>query len=166
MTKNEKLKQEFEAEIKGKNCFLNPDKSFTDDLIDGLLVNEERYGYQNCPCRLSANNKEEDRDIICPCYYRDADVAEFGNCYCALFVSKEVVEGKQKTRSIPERRPGREIRKKMKEQKPKSDIKTYWYCTVCGDIHFGVAPPKQCPTCLVEDVYIQITKEEAMERLA
>ena len=166
MTKNEELKQKFEAEIKGKNCFLNPDKSFTDDLIEGLLVNEERYGYQNCPCRLSANDKDADIDIICPCYYRDPDVAEFGNCYCALFVSKEVMEGKQKTRTIPERRPSKEIRQKLKHDQPRTLVKTYWYCTVCGDIHYGEAPPKTCPTCLMDDVYLQITKEEAMAQLA
>lgn len=112
MNKNEELKQKIEAEIKGKNCYLNPDKSFTDELIEGLLVNEERYGYQSCPCRLSANNKEKDIDIICPCYYRDPDVTEYGNCYCALFVSKEVAEGREKSKSIPERRPSKETKQK------------------------------------------------------
>lgn len=165
MNKNEELKQKIEVEIKDKNCYLNQDKSFTNDLIEGLLTNEKRYGYQACPCRLAANDKEIDKDIICPCYYRDTDVAEFGNCYCALFVSKEIMEGKEKATSIPERRPNKEIREKMKNSKPKSSTKTYWYCTVCGDIHYGISPPKLCPTCLVEDVYIQITKEEAFKKL-
>ena len=165
MTRNEELKQKIEAEIKDKKCFLNPDKSFTDDLINGLLVNEDRYGYQSCPCRLAANDKDLDIDIICPCYYRDPDVTEFGNCYCALFVSKEVAQGKEKSKSIPERRPSKEIRQKIKTETPKSKIKTYWYCMVCGDIHYGMAPPKLCPTCLINDVYIAISKEEAFARL-
>lgn len=152
MNKNEELRLKFETEIKGKNCFLNPDESFTNDLIDGLLTNEQRYGYQSCPCRLAANDKEQDMDIICPCYYRDLDVAEFGNCYCALFISKEIAEGKAKAKSIPERRPSKRT-------------KSYWLCTVCGDIHFGVLPPKLCPTCLIEDVYVAISKEEARSRL-
>jgi rubrerythrin len=25
--------------------------------------------------------------------------------------------------------------------------KTYWRCTVCGDLHYGVAAPETCPTC-------------------
>lgn len=165
MSKNEEIKQRFIIEIKDKNCFLNPDESFTNDLIEGLITNEERYGYQSCPCRLAVNDKEKDKDIICPCYYRDPDVAEFSNCYCALFVSKEVIEGKQKTRSIPERRPSKEIRNQIKNNSKRTMIKTYWYCTVCGDVHYGEAPPKICPTCLIEDVYVQIPKEEAVARL-
>ena len=46
---------------------LNPDVKFTKDLVQGLIVNEKRYGYQACPCRLAAGKKSEDLDIICPC---------------------------------------------------------------------------------------------------
>ena len=60
---------------------LNPDVEFTKDLIRGILTNEKRYGYWNCPCRLATGDKEEDLDIICPCDYRDADLSEFGTCY-------------------------------------------------------------------------------------
>jgi len=85
--------------------FLNPDVEFTKQLVAGLIKNSERYGYSSCPCRLAAGIYEKDRDIVCPCVYRDPDVAEFGNCYCSLYVSKEVSEGGKKTHSIPERRP-------------------------------------------------------------
>jgi ferredoxin-thioredoxin reductase catalytic subunit len=60
---------------------LNPDADMTKDLIRGILENEKRYGYWNCPCRLAAGNKTEDLDIICPCDYRDADVLKYGTCY-------------------------------------------------------------------------------------
>ena len=60
---------------------LNPDVPFTRELITGLLLNEERYGYWGCPCRLLTGNKEDDLDIICPCDYRDADIVEFDSCY-------------------------------------------------------------------------------------
>ena len=50
---------------------MNPDVEFTKELVKGILVNEKRYGYWNCPCRLASGNKEEDLDIICPCDYRD-----------------------------------------------------------------------------------------------
>ncbi len=43
--------------------------------------------------------------------------------------------------------------------------KKYWRCTVCGDLHFGVHPPKICPTCTQEDKYVEISKEEFMELL-
>lgn len=72
-----KLKQDAEA----GGYFLNPDAAFTKDLARGLLVNEKRLGYQACPCRLASGNKNEDMDIICPCYYRDADVVDHGACY-------------------------------------------------------------------------------------
>ena len=59
---------------------LNPDIEFTRDLIRGLIMNEKRYGYLSCPCRLASGKKNKDLDIICPCDYRDIDLAEFGTC--------------------------------------------------------------------------------------
>ena len=38
---------------------LNPDEQFTKDLIKGLLINEGRYKYQSCPCRLSTGDIEK-----------------------------------------------------------------------------------------------------------
>ncbi|TAK96238.1 ferredoxin:glutaredoxin reductase, partial [Patescibacteria group bacterium] len=106
----QQLVAKLEAQIKNRGYYLNPDRSFTEGLAEGLLINEDRYGYQNCPCRLASGNKEEDLDIICPCDYRDADVSQFGNCFCALYVSRAVVEGQKKTGPVPERRPARELR--------------------------------------------------------
>jgi ferredoxin-thioredoxin reductase catalytic subunit len=73
----EKLKKDAEA----NGYHLNPDVEFARDLVKGILTNEKRYGYWNCPCRLASGDKEEDLDIICPCDYRDADVTELGSCY-------------------------------------------------------------------------------------
>jgi ferredoxin-thioredoxin reductase catalytic subunit len=73
----EKLKKEAEA----NGYHLNPDVDFTKDLVKGILTNEKRYGYWNCPCRLASGDKAQDLDIICPCDYRDADVMEYGSCY-------------------------------------------------------------------------------------
>jgi ferredoxin-thioredoxin reductase catalytic subunit len=72
-----RLKKEAEA----YGYYLNPDVEFTKELVKGLLVNDIRYGYWNCPCRLSADNKDADIDIICPCNYRDQDIVEYGSCY-------------------------------------------------------------------------------------
>ena len=91
------------AESKGYH--LNSDIDFTKELIKGLLVNQKRYGYWACPCRLASGKREDDNAIICPCDYRDPDVEEYGACYCALYVSQEIKDGKKKAEPVPERRP-------------------------------------------------------------
>jgi len=35
----------------------------------------------SCPCRLASGNRDWDRDIICPCIYREEDVRAYGRCY-------------------------------------------------------------------------------------
>lgn len=59
----------------------NRERSKVFELIEGLIVNRERYGYMCCPCRLASGNREWDRDIICPCTYREEDLREYGRCY-------------------------------------------------------------------------------------
>ncbi|UCD35784.1 MAG: ferredoxin:thioredoxin reductase, partial [Nitrospiraceae bacterium] len=49
--------------------FFNRDNNLVNDLLEGLIVNRGRYGYMCCPCRLAAGDREQDRDIICPCAY-------------------------------------------------------------------------------------------------
>jgi ferredoxin-thioredoxin reductase catalytic chain len=88
-----------------KGYFFSTDTEKVLDLMEGLLLNKERYGYMCCPCRLSANDREKDKDIICPCAYRAPDVAEYGSCYCNLYVSREWNEGKIPNAYVPERRP-------------------------------------------------------------
>jgi ferredoxin-thioredoxin reductase catalytic chain len=88
-----------------KGYFFSRDTEKVMDLMEGLLLNKERYGYMCCPCRLSANDREKDKDIICPCIYREPDVAQFGSCYCNLYVSTEWNEDKIPHGYVPERRP-------------------------------------------------------------
>lgn len=64
-----------------KGYFLNRERKKVFDLLDGLLINRERYGYMSCPCRLASGNRDWDRDIICPCVYREEDLREYGRCY-------------------------------------------------------------------------------------
>jgi ferredoxin-thioredoxin reductase catalytic chain len=101
----EKLFTRLDQEAESAGYHLNPDKKFTLGLIEGMLVNERRYGYWACPCRLASGVKKQDLDIICPCDYRDPDIADYGTCYCGLYVSQDVVDGKRKATRIPERRP-------------------------------------------------------------
>jgi len=108
----ERLFQRLHKEAEAGGYHLNPDTPFTKELVKGLLVNEKRYGYWACPCRLASGHKDEDLDIICPCDYRDPDLDDYGACYCALYVSGAVLKGEQKLQSIPERPPPEEERKK------------------------------------------------------
>ncbi|RJR15589.1 MAG: ferredoxin:thioredoxin reductase [Nitrospiraceae bacterium] len=85
--------------------FFNKNMDLVRDLLHSLLVNRERYGYMSCPCRLASGDREKDKDIICPCVYREPDVKEYGSCYCNLYVSKEWREVNIGDSYIPERRP-------------------------------------------------------------
>jgi ferredoxin-thioredoxin reductase catalytic subunit len=93
-----------------KGNYFNADPAMTLALLESLLVNKERYGYMACPCRLASGDFELDRDVVCPCVYRDEDVAEHGTCYCGLYVSKAIHDAASPTPVIPERRPPEKIR--------------------------------------------------------
>ncbi len=86
------------------SIMINPNSSLSKELLEGLALNQSRYGYRSCPCRLAKGTIESDRDIVCPCVYRDQDVAEYGSCYCGLFVSASFVDSGLRLKSIPERR--------------------------------------------------------------
>ncbi len=147
----EKLYKKLFTEAESTGYFLNPDAGFAVELARGLIANEERYGYRSCPCRLASGNQEHDLDIICPCDYRDADVAEFGACYCALYVSRAVREGEKKAGSIPERRPPPEERRNKKSAYAVNQTGNLplpvWRCKVCGYLCAREAPPDVCPIC-------------------
>ncbi len=94
-----------------KGYYFNRDDSMTMELLEQLLVTKARYGYMACPCRLANGTYEADKDIICPCSYREQDVNEFEACFCGLYVSKEWNERwdqeQQSTPVVPDRRdPG------------------------------------------------------------
>lgn len=137
-----------EAEAAGYH--LNPDVEFTKGLVKSLIINERRYGYWACPCRLASGNKQEDLDIICPCDYRDPDLTDYDACYCALYVSEAVRKGKKQVGSIPERRPPLAERKKATPKKTGGQIGvplTVWRCKVCGYLCAREQPPEVCPIC-------------------
>jgi ferredoxin-thioredoxin reductase catalytic chain len=129
---------------------LNPDAEFTKKLVHGLLVNEARYGYPACPCRLSRGIKLEDLDIICPCDYRDPDLDQYAACYCALYVSDAILSKKQSLSPVPERRPPRSERKSGKTihiSGPGSLPYPVWRCRVCGYLCARDEAPLVCPVC-------------------
>lgn len=163
----EQVLRRVEMDAKTSGCYLIPDKDLLEAFLEGLKANEERYGYPSCPCRLASGNLEYDRDIICPCDYRDPDIAEYGTCYCRLFVNKEIYEGKKELPTLPERRPmEKQMRafqtaqtKVVAQEQPavsteKEDLiqitigkKKLWYCKQCGYVTFREDPPYVCPIC-------------------
>ncbi len=99
-----KLYEKLQKIQEPKGYFFNKDKDRVYELIEGLITNRERYGYMSCPCRLATEDRAKDKDIICPCEYRDADVKLYGACYCSLYVTKDWNEEKTKHEWVPERR--------------------------------------------------------------
>jgi ferredoxin-thioredoxin reductase catalytic subunit len=174
----DKVRERAEADAKTNGCYLNPDKKFVNDLFDGLKKNEERYGYPSCPCRLASGNLEIDRDIICPCFYRDPDVQEYNACYCGLYVNKDILEGRTSLQPVPERRPqekqakafgmAKETPAEKKTTKPtatgtKAPTHTgmkLWYCKQCGYVCYREEPPYICPICKAKkEMFAELTGE-------
>ena len=176
MTTLERVRQRAESDARTHGYYLNTDPDFLRNLLEGLRRNEERYGYPSCPCRLASGKFEIDRDIICPCDYRDPDVEEYRSCYCALYVRKDVHEGKAPLQPVPERRPPEKqtraygatletpaekpsetaeaaVAKKHYEAKLK-----LWYCKQCGYVVFREEPPYICPICKAKrEMFAEIT---------
>ncbi len=158
MTNLENIKRRVETNAKSHGYFLCPDPDFLQNLLEGLKENEDRYGFGSCPCRLASGNFEWDRDIICPCDYRDADVEEFGQCFCALYINKDVHEGIKSMEPIPERRPQEKIDRAMGKASNQLEPNTVsieasdtnrklFYCKVCGYVTFREEAPHKCPIC-------------------
>jgi ferredoxin-thioredoxin reductase catalytic subunit len=132
---------------------LNPNRDDLETIVIGYMENEKKYGYPACPCRLPTGNFEEDKDIICPCDYRDDDLSEFGQCYCSLYVNDEIAQGKRAPEPIPERREINKL-KSDKESNKESGMEfitglkvNLWRCPVCGYLCAKEKPPPKCPIC-------------------
>jgi ferredoxin-thioredoxin reductase catalytic subunit len=183
----EQTRKRAEADAKTNGSYLVNNPELLQGLLEGLKTNEDRYGYPSCPCRLASGTLDYDRDIICPCDYRDPDVAEFGSCYCRLYVSKDVFEGKKELPTVPERRPldkqarafqaasiskqakpaeekvvaaptaAKEEAEELVEIRPK-----LWYCKQCGYVVYREDPPYVCPICKAKrEMFVEIkTKVE------
>jgi ferredoxin-thioredoxin reductase catalytic chain len=167
---NDFVRKRAEADAKTYGYYLTPQEDLRQMFLEGLKTNEERYGYPVCPCRLGTGNLDLDRDIICPCDYRDPDVAQYGACYCRLYVNKAVFES-QNLPEVPERRPiekqARAYGTPMPDQKAASQQtqgapekiqtqaqakqpevkKKLWYCKQCGYVVYREDPPYVCPIC-------------------
>jgi ferredoxin-thioredoxin reductase catalytic chain len=168
LTTLEQTRKRAEADAKTYGYYLTPQPDLLQMFLEGLKTNEDRYGYPSCPCRLATGNLEIDRDIICPCDYRDPDVADFGACYCRLYVNKAIFES-QNLPEVPERRPAEKMARAYEKpistektaaqtqgapEKPstqpqdKPEVKKkLWYCKQCGYVVYREDPPYVCPIC-------------------
>ena len=124
---------------------LNPDDEFVRSLTEGLLTNMDRYGTESCPCRLFIGTKEDNLDIVCPCDYRDDDLAEHGACFCALYIS----ENYSADRQIPDRRRSEKQKKSDTVAAPFPGTLSFpvWRCNSCGYLCALHHAPKKCPIC-------------------
>jgi len=152
--------ENFKEETEEYGYNVSPDVEFVEMLLENIDVNIERYGYGACPCRLASGDKEKDLDLICPCDYRDIDLNEYGTCFCALYVNQDVLDGKQKIKSIPDRRlkvlEAKSKAKKVKKQDKNAENPTIldlefpiFRCKVCGYLCSRENPPGKCPICKV-----------------
>lgn len=150
----EKFYQQVKKDVEAHGYHLNRDAEFTKYLLKNILLNENRYGYGACPCRLASGNKEEDLDIICPCDYRDPDLTDYNTCYCGLYVSGDILEGKKELESIPERRPSPQEREQARSETVPDTLSSLqlpvFRCSVCGYLCAREEPPEVCPICKVK----------------
>jgi ferredoxin-thioredoxin reductase catalytic subunit len=147
--------ERLDREAEDSGYHLNADREFTLGLVEGLLANEARYGYRSCPCRLADGDRELDLDIICPCDYRDGDLADWGACYCGLYVSDEVLSAGDGPEPVPERRPPEGERPQDRRTGPPTSptgeqALPVWRCRVCGYLCARERPPGTCPICKVK----------------
>jgi ferredoxin-thioredoxin reductase catalytic subunit len=84
-----KIRARIERYAERASLRLNPDKARVEEVIHGLAMRKQKYGYAYCPCRIVTGNKATDSKTVCPCAYHKEEIAERGTCVCELFVSKE-----------------------------------------------------------------------------
>jgi ferredoxin-thioredoxin reductase catalytic subunit/rubredoxin len=152
-SKMDEFYQKTKNDAESHGYHLNSDVKFAKELLKSILINENRYGYGACPCRLASGEKENDIDIICPCDYRDPDLNDYDACYCGLYVSGDILEGKKELEPIPERRPPHKEGEKITTEPVKGVISSLplpiFRCKVCGYLCAREEPPEICPICKV-----------------
>ncbi len=103
--KVEQLYAALKKSQEAKGIYFNKDKDLVFELLESLILNKERYGYMACPCRLACGDRDNDKDIVCPCVYRAKDLEEFGACFCGLYISTALNNNEIESEYVPERRP-------------------------------------------------------------
>jgi len=85
-----------------RSWVLNPDEALTAPVVTGMAAQALRLGRPYCPCR-DVDGLPEEADLICPCAWAQADIDQYGQCYCGLYLGAG--KDPKTVASIPERRP-------------------------------------------------------------
>ncbi|MCX6091492.1 MAG: ferredoxin:glutaredoxin reductase [Candidatus Bipolaricaulota bacterium] len=120
---------------------MTPAGSVSPEAIDALRIRLDREA-ESAGYHLNPDLDDADRDIVCPCDYRDADLVEWGSCFCGLYVSDEIRRGTKTLTSVPERRAPAAERRATKAEGTR-----VWRCRVCGYLCAREHPPAVCPIC-------------------
>ncbi|OGJ21939.1 hypothetical protein A3K73_04815 [Candidatus Pacearchaeota archaeon RBG_13_36_9] len=71
----------------GNKFILNPNQETVKLLAQGVLTNEKNKGLKFCPCRMTLEDREADKKLVCPCNFKAQKTwREKGECWCSLFV--------------------------------------------------------------------------------
>ncbi len=84
---------------KAKGLVVNPDKMYLTNLKIWLAENEDMYGQRICPCFEKTDDKQTDRQLVCPCTYAAHDIEQHGTCHCNLFGKAELTQEDWKKQS-------------------------------------------------------------------
>jgi ferredoxin-thioredoxin reductase catalytic chain len=60
-----------------------------DNIVAGLIENNEEFGDYYCPCRVVRDNEKYRKAIICPCVFVPKEIQKMGHCTCLLYYSKD-----------------------------------------------------------------------------
>ena len=91
----EQLRAVWSKFCEGNDFIHNPDKAHVDTIIEGVFVNEKKFGLKLCPCRLRDGTREKDIELICPCNFKTHSTwlkpvdDRKAMCWCGLFVKRE-----------------------------------------------------------------------------
>lgn len=83
------LLMEYEDHASDNDFMLNPNKKAVEGILNGISRNEEVHGARYCPCRRITGNREQDKNIVCPCIYHKEEIEIDGKCLCGLFFKSD-----------------------------------------------------------------------------
>lgn len=85
----DELLDKLKRHVQGKDFRFNPDEKVVMGLVKAMVKKREKTGDYYCPCRVVTGDIEEDKKIVCPCYYHPYEIERDGFCHCHLFVKKD-----------------------------------------------------------------------------
>ena len=82
-----KIWKDFVDRQENDKFILNPEIERVERLAEGVLKNEGSQGLKFCPCRMTLDDWEQDKKLVCPCNFKSQKTwKKKGECWCSLFV--------------------------------------------------------------------------------